>query len=366
MIINSSDIEKAQLIISNIKKEDLIDTKDYIENLKKFAEHPISDGCLPFMESTVIPHFMPIGYYIKSDEKHFQILAGQFEHMYLYRGENRDYPEFTPSIDRLDKEDIDHCIEWIKAEEFKEFFKSCIYYKRLSEIEVAGYNFQPDIEAIAQHYGFATSYLDFTQHHDVARFFALTYFDKEEGIYKPIREDDDYVPRIYSIKLTDIYDLCKDALKIVGLQPLGRPTLQMAFAIDTRLYNNDLKSNFKVTMLKKDNTGTNYIYNDLFNKGKTLFPDERILQDVNRIKNGNGRNANIPSKWLLKYSKLFNKDYNKLRSQLSKKHYKVVDKFYALTKAEQEQINIETTTKILPWIEKNIGFMPKELNLPPY
>lgn len=192
----------------------------------------------------------------------------------------------------------------------------------------------------------------------------MTYFDKEDGIYKPIKESDDYEPLVYYIKITDLYDLCKDAFKIIGLQPFGRPALQMAFAIDTRLFNKDLKQHFKVVPVKKSEDGIQHIYN-FYDKGKTLFPDERILQDINRIKNGNGRNVNIPAKWLLKYSELFKMDYSKLRSQLAKKHYKVVDNYYALTKFEQEQINIETTTKILPWIENNIGIMQKDLNLPP-
>lgn len=75
---------------------------------------------------------------------------------------------------------IEHCFEWIKTEQFKEAFEKSILYKKLSELEIDGCSFNINLDALAQHYGFKTSYLDLTQNRLVAQFFAYTDYDQNK------------------------------------------------------------------------------------------------------------------------------------------------------------------------------------------
>lgn len=71
--------------------------------------------------------------------------------------------------------EVMHCVEYIKREEFKLLFKQTPYYMLLRRLSVMGHFFEFDLDAVAQHYEFATNYLDVTKDVRVALFLLIQF-----------------------------------------------------------------------------------------------------------------------------------------------------------------------------------------------
>lgn len=364
MIINQNDFKEKTIYVPKEDKVKFLSVDDYIKCLEKFEKHPMGQIQYMNMDFNFAPNNLPIGYLLKKDQSHCIILAGAEYNLRLYRGENKDNPNFHPTLKREKECSIEHCIEWIKAEEFKRFFKNSIYYERLCKIDIMGCHFEPNIDAIAQHYGFSTNYLDLTQSRLVAQFFALTDYNKETNSFFPIENFDDYEPTIYEIKITDLYRLKPEAFKVVGIQPFFRPLKQFAYAIDTSLFDEDLKPHFKKVLMTKDFKGSKYIYN-FFDGGKLLFPEERILDSVNKIKGLKFNNKMImPEDLLFKYCNIFKKNFGEYRCKLSKLYNITTKKKFAMFPNEEKFVHTYFSDVLFPWIHDNVGFF-EEMQLPP-
>lgn len=329
---------------------------DYIEYLKKFEEHPLGQTQFENMDFDFYPMNRPIGFALQSDATHCVIMAGCELNLRLYRGENKDNPDFSPTIKRngLKPGDLKHCFEWIKTEEFKNFFKESIYYKMLSEIDIEGFHFEPNLDAIAQHYDFKTNYLDLTQSRLVAQFFAMTYYDEEKSQILPIKDFTHYKPIIYDIKITDLYKLKPQAFKIIGIQPLWRPLQQFAYAIDTSIFEEDLKKYFNRTEMKPDPEGARWTYN-YFNGGKTLLPDERIQDSIDKLKHTKFNNKIVVQEHLLfEYCKNFKLNFNEYRSKMSKLYYVTDKKKFVMFPNEIEIVKNYLQSSLIPFIKKSV------------
>lgn len=372
MIINADDVQNASIEVQQQDNIKFYSVDEYIKCLERFEQHPMGKTQFQNMDFDMFPTSLPSGYLLKKDDANCIILAGYEYNLFLYRGENRNNPDFSPTIKRLKEKSILHCIEWIKAEEFKRFFKDSVYYERLRKTNIMGYYLEPDLDAIAQHYGFKTTYLDVTQSRLVAQFFAMTDYDKETESFFPIENFEDYEPTIYQARITDLYKINPKAFKIVGIQPFCRPLLQFAYAIDTNNFDMDLKPYFEKIVLKPDPEGSRFIYN-FFNGGKVLFPDENIIESVSKIRNytidvkqniiSNGKIL-IPEDLLFKYCIKYKLNFNKYRCKLSKICKIDENKKFVLYPHEIEKVNTYITNVLLPWIENNVGFF-KEMDLLP-
>lgn len=342
--------------INKIKMSELLSIKDYINNLSDFEKHPLGQTQFQNIDFDWYPLNAPLGYFIESEPKHCIIMAGSKFNIRLYRGENKDNPNFAPTIKRddLPEGSPEHCYEWIKTEEFKQFFKESIYYSSITDLEVFGHNFEPDIYAIAQHYGFKTHYLDLTQSRLVAMFFAMTYYDKKTKRYYPIKDFSKFKPTIYDIKITDLYKLSPNAFKIIGIQPLLRPLMQYAYAIDTSIFKQDLKQYFNKIELKPDPAGAEYVY-DKFEGGSLLFPEERIQNTVDTIRNYNVNNKPfIKESLLFEYCKQFKLNFNTYKRKMAKL-YKISDnKKYILGTKETAIIENMIKEQIVSLIKQKV------------
>lgn len=110
--------------------------EEYIEDLTKLENHPIGKTQFLNFDFDFMPLNSPIGRFLKSDSEHFIIMLGNEFNLRLYRGENKENPNFVPTINRNNMRpgNIEHCFEWIKTEQFKEAFEKSILYKKLSEL----------------------------------------------------------------------------------------------------------------------------------------------------------------------------------------------------------------------------------------
>lgn len=120
----------------------------------------------------------PWGIFFKEDEQHFGIWPGKSLNPYIYRGENKHYDDFIPSIQRGNyiNYPYDKCVDVIKKYEFIRIFKQSPYYHFGNKIQAFNLHMKFDFEAIGQHYSFPTNYIDITRRKSIAYFFAYTYY----------------------------------------------------------------------------------------------------------------------------------------------------------------------------------------------
>lgn len=213
----------------------------------------------------------PWGIIFKEDSQHFGIWPGKSLNPYLFRGENKLYPDFLPSMQRGGFVDspYNRCAEVIKKYEFIRIFKESPYYRVATRMHAFGLGVKLDFEAIAQHYSFSTNYIDVTRRKSIAYFFAYTYF--KDGKYYPITDFSKYTPIIYCADIRDIYRTDPNILKKITFQVLKRPTLQYALGLEWDK-NTKLKHFFKPKSLPRNPYYALQVYK-AFRQGEALWPN---------------------------------------------------------------------------------------------
>lgn len=215
------------------------------------------------------------GIFIKTAPDTWGILLGDEFQPQIYRGQNQDFPSFKSSYDRLDGEE-NKILALSQREEFRKVFVQTPYYTRCRNFSVYDCKYEFDFEAIFQHYGFKSSYIDITKELMVALFFAYTY--TENGSYYPVHDFTKYNPTLY---ISYISEIQKNAnVHPISLQMVKRPVTQMAMAINTN--ENDLKVYFEKYELPKNPMIAIDIY-EKFRHGEALFPREPISDIANQI-----------------------------------------------------------------------------------
>jgi hypothetical protein len=218
------------------------------------------------------------GSYIKTAKDKFKIFLNSTGFSsYIYRGENKKYEHFEPSLQRAKKEKDKiqtrkHFIAALKKSPVYTYFKQPVKWGDES------LTFDIDAEAIAQHYGFLSNYLDLTRDEDVAKFFAYTYVDEETGGYKLIENLERYSPTLYRANITDIYK--RYGCEPIGFQPFLRPIKQRALAVNLGENYKGAKNLFKSCSLTSDEEA-NEIY-DKFRGGELLFPKEPMTDFIDK------------------------------------------------------------------------------------
>jgi len=289
-----------------------------------------------------------LGFMLGTDNSKFRIILGQEFNATIYRGQNASHERFLPSFQRINFHEaaFEHCKNWIKREEFKRQFIETPYFKRLSTMNVLGSTFDFDLDAIAQHYEFATDYLDITTNINIAMFFAYTYV--EDGRYVPITDFKKYHPKLYTANFSIINP---EAVKIVGFQSVLRPKNQMAMAIDMSKITNDKTLGFHEIDLPEEPEMARGIFNS-FKGGSNLFPDEPMAFFQQQIRSKKTFDKEI----FMDYCKCYKKDENELEDLVIQNEFSLKEESWEISEDIKRAIDIEITNFILPWIENNISF----------
>lgn len=225
------------------------------------------------------------GIFIKTAPDTWGILLGDEFQPQIYRGQNQDFPSFKSSYDRLDGEE-NKILALSQREEFRKVFVQTPYYTRCRNFSVYDCKYEFDFEAIFQHYGFKSSYIDITKELMVALFFAYTY--TENGVYHPVQDFSKYNPTLYISYISEIQK--KESVHPITLQMVKRPVTQMAMAINTN--KDDLKKYFEKYELPKNPMIAIDIF-EKFKHGEALFPKEPIADIANQILASNELNTDV-------------------------------------------------------------------------
>ena len=291
------------------------------------------------------------GVYMKTRGHTFGIMLGEECNPFLYRGENQKYDDFVPSAKRYDLSKFDsqlkQCLSWIKKQEFINLFKESPYYKRCKKFSVLDCNYDFDLEAVAQHYGFDTNYIDVTKDLFTALFFAYTY--KDNNGYHPITDFSKYRPMLYTANMQLFDENVLDQIKIIGFQAVMRPYKQNALAID--LSDVSVKKYFSAWELPKDFAVSNAVF-EHFYKGAVLFPDEIISRHADYILNDN----NIDSSLLKEFCVSNKLDFDTVKENLEKGGFALTTLHYAFSSAELCVMNTEISGGIIPFLKAKIAY----------
>lgn len=306
------------------------------------------DGVHALNPRFLVENLDSYGQYIGTKDNKCRIMiGGEFDYL-IFRGQNKDW-DFIPSLKRTDSP-IEHCINWIKKEEFKEFFKTTPFYERLpKEIGILNKDFEFDLEALAQHYEFKTNYLDITKNFNVAMFFAYTICIN--GKYYPINFDSaNYEPYIYISSIGRLQSSFRDEFKIVGFQVSPRPLLQSAMALDLENIT-EPKNYFTKIELPKSNYFSVGVFN-AFKKGYDLLRADILTPFVSQIKTDKIIQTHLLEKYCIEYN-IEKKEVENLITDLG---YEICNKPVEITKMQINEMNIYINEFILPFIANNIGY----------
>jgi len=221
------------------------------------------------------------GDYIKTADDKFKIFmnpTGFSSH--VYRGEKKEYKHFEPSLQRAlcnkETEKIQKANNFIAALEKSPIYT---YFKQPIKCGDELLTFDIDAEAIAQHYGFVSNYLDLTRDEDVAKFFAYSYVDGVTGRYKLVEDFEQYSPTLYKAHIMDIYS--KYGCEPIGFQPFLRPIKQWALAVNLDGNYKGVKDLFEVYKLT-DAVDAKRIF-EKFKGGELLFPKEPVTVFIDKF-----------------------------------------------------------------------------------
>lgn len=290
----------------------------------------------------------------------YGVFLGNTFNPLIYRGENKEYQEFVPSIDRRNyiTGNCDCCVDVIKKMIFLDWFRTTPYYTVCKNIQMNGHNMYFDFEAIAQHYEFPTSYIDISRDINVAMFFAYTYF--KDGAYHPIVDFDEYKPCLYIGNLKDIYTKNKELLKLISYQSVVRAYQQKAMALDLTNSNGLKKLFLKVELPNMPEVAMG-IY-EHFVGGELLMPSGKInnYQDIVAKYADIIRRTKVFSlEYVERYCGIYQKDINDIRFVLEKQGYEITTGFeqFEISKNDLEVMYSDIDNGIKPFLNR-LGFRP--------
>lgn len=208
----------------------------------------------------------------------FSIKPSLAQNKFLYRGQSQFYPKCVPNMFRdktkvANHQYVDDVIQinemevLLRQHPLVQLFEKGFYL--LHEF----FRFRIDYAGISQHYYNRTPLLDLTSDMEVAKFFAVTWFNMEEDKYEKYAGDE--------LGVLYYYDLAPDAftyrpgrdyfVETIGKQPFMRSGNQSGFLIrldDTKDFNK--LPEVRYVFFRHDQTITERIYADSLNGDKYM------------------------------------------------------------------------------------------------
>ncbi|MFU2208947.1 FRG domain-containing protein [Solidesulfovibrio sp. C21] len=223
-------------------------------------------------------------FYAVEFENKFTLLPGPEFNPRLYRGQTKFHEQCFPTLYRK----MDQLSIFVKILKNYEFYKFLLgshpIIKELRQWVFDGKHFHIDLEGLAQHYGFSTTFIDVTRSKDVALFFAYCKLKNSlTNEYEPILDTNHYSV-LYTIDFSRLYKHDTNFFNPIGFQGLPRPEEQKACSIPL-FFGNDFNKlpHINYEYLKITPTESNKYY-EMFEGGKALFPTEPTSNIAHEIK----------------------------------------------------------------------------------
>lgn len=216
------------------------------------------------------------------------VVIRQGERRNYYRGEAEDYPTSKTSLHREldnckndDEKQVVKIVARMRFILFRNFLQRIRYVKEWEQTFGIPY-----YEAIAQHYGFLTEYLDITNDFNVAMFFACCIWDKDKKEWRPLTKTECEEKKegvLYHAPATNVM-LSVDAdgqpvpyVMPIGYQPFYRCQKQVGY-VKYMKEGEDFKDDliFEKLKFKHSENLSNGIFHYM-REGRDIYPDEALL-----------------------------------------------------------------------------------------
>lgn len=216
-----------------------------------------------------------------------------------YRGESKYYDKCLPSLwrteDKIQREK-DTDLSYLQTAEMMtimsqhpviRFMSTTPIRLSLSQGRMIEIIIPIQYDALAQHYGIKTRYLDLTTDKWAAAFFAATDYKDGEYFVHRVKPDDEFKIKFgafYIIQLPDdIEMLTKNNILPIGQQYFNRPGSQSGLVMDMSKYKDLNKCSIaKKIYFRHDNQVSEQIYH-LCQQGKRFFPYDSLQKVVDKI-----------------------------------------------------------------------------------
>lgn len=222
---------------------------------------------------------VPIG---SGEEKYLIPNYGSLYH--LYRGQNALYTPCLPSLLRGNPSEEDIFIERMRFVVFRRMINQHPVVKHFFR----RHHFLVDEEGLAQHYGLKTLTLDITCSLDIAIFFAVCWYDREQDTYRIFT--DDAVHEGYLYVFRPIFgnepipqgreEFLTAHITPIGLQAFSRPGLQGGYALHLKRGEGVKGYLYKFTFTKYDSC---HYYNQFMHKKPIWQVDDLLISKTKQI-----------------------------------------------------------------------------------
>lgn len=251
------------------------------------TNQPIVFGCNPENPQVCYFNNFPTDAFIVN-----RLYSGRFNfkpnlrhRKFLFRGQNSLFNPCMPNLYR-DRDKNYFIDDMIKGQELMLLMLSHPLVQLLDLGVIIGgqkYVFEMNLYGLTQHYYNKTSFLDLTSDENVAAFFAVTKYDSNSDTYSPI-EDETQEGVLYYYEMDTMNNFSpfnfsfNTKLSTIGLQVFPRSGNQRGFLLelDRGINFNELPI-VKIVKFKHNKELSNYYFN-LYNKGKSLFPEDILTK----------------------------------------------------------------------------------------
>jgi len=279
-------------------------TQSTYRNENYYDEHDDSNSRLAFYKEILYRDKKTSGFMMKYP--HGTIIT-QAERSNYYRGENQIYSCSIPTLTRK--------LRQFKTEEDKEIYKF-IANMRVGEFEIFlilfDYVWEWErkygtvlFEALAQHYGLETNWLDITNDFNVALFFATCFFDPNEKRWKPLtkneteKDDQTKYGMIFqrfqwqndicsSMDIGGLYlekeksQIPNNVILPIGFQPFMRCHMQHGYGIKMEMeYPLQHDDTFNKLRFRQSEKLSKEVF-EMMDQGRKIYPHEGLMdfQDI--------------------------------------------------------------------------------------
>lgn len=269
-----------------------------------------------------------------TDMPRFSIKPSLAKNKFLYRGQSQFHEKCVPSLFRVeenvnDRQFVDDIIQINELEVLLRQHPLVRLFEQGFYLLHEFFRFRVDYEGLSQHYYNRTPMLDLTSDMEVAKFFAVTWFNMKKDRYE--KYDGDALGVLY------YYDLAPDAftpregrnyyVETIGKQPFMRSGNQAGFLI--RL---DLGQNFNVlpevryVFFRHDTSITDRIFSESAN-GDKYMPQEMLRTHwYKRMNDEKARKEISPEALQLNYENNPGVSHNSIVKELQSKGFHISKK----------------------------------------
>ena len=253
-----------------------------LSELRKVIIEGYENFKLPLERQDINDHLFdpePNTFEVVINKKKEKLLIPDARHYpFLFRGERKNYSPL-PTLQRGKLTETEIFVERMRQTEFEFLLKEHPVVKGFFR----KHNFKIDFMGLAQHYGLKTDLLDFTSDFDIALFFAMCPYNRDEDCYSYFKQEGRKTAYLYVVLPALNFDLKKEnflesEVSVIGHQPFLRPGAQKGFSYQVRKGKplNAVKYSFEYTSADSQK------YYEKYQRGKELWIED-LLADKTKL-----------------------------------------------------------------------------------